>query len=612
MNQRYQVRVKEPYSKYSALYFGLGRTFNFTDLFYLYDLKENKNAASSNLLSFESIEQYLKNDSNEYDWRSATNYNSTTLTFTTKYSSLTLDNKLTEIAKTKFIMKVNDIEHELEFEVYFTPKYYQIKLPTSYDSAYGVVVDGDASNKNSEFSNWANGFELLDYYGYGAVIYTKVQNPSADALSNYYELNGSVYTKTTDTSVVQDKDYYLKELIYTTLTSGAGETNIVSFEKVSGSGVLDSSNALLSSLSADSPVTIAVKCNNVEIGTIVVTMRRYYALTGGGTSEKAIETTNILDFGVWANGIKALVAGGTTSEALPSGLSNFTFKAATPGYDIQLINGEYKLRKFNGTFANNEIVVVVSYLNKQLGAIRVFVNSDKKVVVADLNFNTATTTSSGAVEYDETNGTDSNKKIDFKTWASSIRVSSSDAPNASVSLFAVSSLFDYEITPSDFKFDDDFNIVKTDGSAFAKDEDNSIAFKLTYKKADGSTTEITCNANFVFKQKYASLAVESDEISYKLSDTILEDVWAGGITLTNQLKDESEILKDIDKTNFTFILSTDYEFAADTHNIVKSELANFASGDKIEITIKYYEIVLGTVEITVGDNKITLSLKTNS
>ena len=55
----------------------------------------------------------------------------------------------------------------------------------------------------------------------------------------------------------------------------------------------------------------------------------------------------------------------------------FTYSTEASGYDIIYENGEYKLKKLNGNFAaGDEIVVVVNYMSKPLGEIKITISSE--------------------------------------------------------------------------------------------------------------------------------------------------------------------------------------------------------------------------------------------
>lgn len=213
------------------------------------------------------------------------------------------------------------VVHTYTFNIALTPQYYSVKMEgDGVDSTYGIVVDGSAGGSYSD-NDWTGSIKYYDYYG--------------------------------------------KEVTY---------NNNVTFAKASGEGTL--SGTTLSGLSANSPVTIQVNCGGVEIGQVLVTMRRYYALAGQGTSIE-IDKTKPLNFAVWANGIKALVVKSGLSEDLIGGISLFTYSTEASGYDIIYENGEYKLKKLSGDFAaGDEIVVVVNYMSKPLGEIKITISSE--------------------------------------------------------------------------------------------------------------------------------------------------------------------------------------------------------------------------------------------
>lgn len=235
-------------------------------------------------------------------------------------------NKISETQETNFQFALSgtglSVVHTYTFNIALTPQYYSVKMEgDGVDSTYGIVVDGSAGTSYSG-GDWENSIAYYDYYG-----------------------NKVTYN------------------------------NNAEFAKVSGVG--DLSGTALSGLNANSPVTIQVNCDNVEIGQVLVTMRRYYGLTSVGTPTDIV-TTNILDFAVWANGIKALVVEGGGQDALISGISLFTYSTVTSGYDIIYENGEYKLKKLSGSFdAGEEIVVVVNYMSKPLGEIKITISSEE-------------------------------------------------------------------------------------------------------------------------------------------------------------------------------------------------------------------------------------------
>lgn len=235
-------------------------------------------------------------------------------------------NKISETQETNFQFALSgtglSVVHTYTFNIALTPQYYSVKMEgDGVDSTYGIVVDGSAGTSYSG-EDWKNSIAYYDYYG--------------------------------------------NEVTY---------NNNVTFAKVSGEGDL-AETTTLSNLNANSPVTIQVNCGGVEIGQVLVTMRRYYALTGGGESIE-IDKTKPLSFAVWANGIKALVVEGGGQDALISGISLFTYSTVTSGYDIIYENGEYKLKKLSGDFAaGDEIVIVVNYMSKPLGEIKITISSE--------------------------------------------------------------------------------------------------------------------------------------------------------------------------------------------------------------------------------------------
>lgn len=313
LNQKYKIVAKNPYSKYSTIYLGQNNSYNVSDLFEVWDLQ---NGAAV--------------DVNFDDNHSSTNGNGYLTLVGTSYTfsgGSSFDNKISEMKPTTFnfnlTIEKNKISHTYIFSIALTPQYYSVKMEgDGVDSTYGIVVDGSAGGSYSD-NDWTGSIKYYDYYG-NVITYNN---------------------------------------------------NNVTFAKASGEGTL--SGTTLSDLSANSPVTIQVNCGGVEIGQVLVTMRRYYGLAGGGTEEN-IGSTNILSFAVWANGIKALVVEGGGQDALISGISLFTYSTEnTSAYDIIYENGEYKLKKLSGNFAaSDEIVVVVNYMSKPLGKIKITISSE--------------------------------------------------------------------------------------------------------------------------------------------------------------------------------------------------------------------------------------------
>lgn len=375
LNQKYKVVAKSPYSKYSTIYLGQNNSYNVSDLFEVWDLQNGAavdgfdfNGYCSSISDIKVNYTLSYSDSNEQeqtititnnkfeigDTEYTIDFANSKVTYkkadktevinisnnkfsidSTEYTihtdvkfngaSFAEDNKITETKASTFNFNLTidsvPIPHSYTFNIALTPQYYSVKMEgDGVDSTYGIVVDGSAGTSYSG-KDWA---EKISYY-----------------------------------------DYYGNQVNY---------NNNVTFAKVSGEG--DLSGTALSGLNANSPVTIQVKCDNVEIGQVLVTMRRYYGLTSVGTTTD-IGTTNILDFAVWTNGIKALVVEGGGQDALISGISLFTYSTVTSGYDIIYENGEYKLKKLSGDFAaGNEIVVVVNYMSKPLGEIKITISSE--------------------------------------------------------------------------------------------------------------------------------------------------------------------------------------------------------------------------------------------
>lgn len=314
LNQKYKVVAKNPYSKYSTIYLGQGNSYNVNNLFEVWDLQNGAAVDVGNItLSDNStVNGYLTSVGTSYTFSGAESFTE----------------KVSETQGTNFQFALSgtglSVVHKYTFNIALTPQYYSVKMEgDGVDSTYGIVVDGSAGGAYSG-GDWT---DSIKYY-----------------------------------------DYYDKKVTY---------NNNVTFAKASGEGNL--SKTTLSGLSANSPVTIQVNCGGVEIGQVLVTMRRYYALTGGGESIE-IDKTKPLSFAVWANGIKALVVNsGTPSseENIIGGTSLFTYSTEASGYDIIYENGEYKLKKLNGNFAaGDEIVVVVNYMSKPLGEIKITISSE--------------------------------------------------------------------------------------------------------------------------------------------------------------------------------------------------------------------------------------------
>lgn len=376
LNQKYKVVAKSPYSKYSTIYLGQNNSYNVSDLFEVWDLQNGAavdgfdfNGYCSSISDIKVNYTLSYSDSNEQeqtititnnkfeigDTEYTIDFANSKVTYkkadktevinisnnkfsidSTEYTihtdvkfngaSFAEDNKITETKASTFNFNLTidsvPIPHSYTFNIALTPQYYSVKMEgDGVDSTYGIVVDGGEGASYSG-EDWANSIAYYDYYG--------------------------------------------NEVTY---------NNNVTFAKVSGVGDL-AETTTLSNLNANSPVTIQVNCDDVEIGQVLVTMRRYYGLTGGGTTHNIV-TTNILDFAVWANGIKALVVEGGVQDALISGISLFTYSTVTEGYDIIYDNNQYKLKKLSGDFAaGDEIVVVVNYMSKPLGKIKITISSE--------------------------------------------------------------------------------------------------------------------------------------------------------------------------------------------------------------------------------------------
>lgn len=324
LNQKYTIRAKQPYSNYDALYFGLGNTYSFADVFEVYDNKVQAvstdvtlNGTGAGMFAVENAEFTVSDSLPENATFASKLCKVTDQTFT---FSLTIGGR-------------QSVTHEITKAVYLTPTYYNIKYPSTYLSSYGQVLTGEATISPYNKDAWTKDIKLVDYYG-------------------------------------QD---------ITLLNRATG----VSFAKASGYGTLDDSGTnptwKLSNLSANSPVTINVKSNTEVIGQVLVTLARYYALTV--VDNYTINATGLstLPFDVWAAGVKALEVGMTTQETpnIPSGISLFTFESSTTGYEIIYSDGEYKLHKNVGDFEdNNTIEVAVKYLGQDIGTINITINNN--------------------------------------------------------------------------------------------------------------------------------------------------------------------------------------------------------------------------------------------
>lgn len=311
LNQRYKVQAKGDYGKYSTIYLGNGNEYQLTNLFEIYDLKLG---ATTNTLKFENngseTQGYLQSISNGV---------------LTLKNAESFNNKISETKATEFNFNLSggelgtSVSHKYVFNIALTPKYYAVEMENA-DLNYGIVVDGSADSSYSG-EGWKGSIIYLDYYG------------------------NVVVTNNTDVSGVSYSIY---------------------------SGIGNLSSGTLSGLSADNSVTITVKSDNIEIGQVKVTMRRYYGLTGNSVNVPIKNITgNQIKFEDWTKGIKALVVGGGDPEALGKGLGLFTYSVGT-GYDLKYENGEYKLVKTSGNFvAGTSVVVTVNYMGKELGKITV-------------------------------------------------------------------------------------------------------------------------------------------------------------------------------------------------------------------------------------------------
>lgn len=316
LNQRYKVQAKGDYGKYSTIYLGNGNEYKLSDLFEIYDLKLGATTDKLTVVNTSDINNYLTEISdNSLKFGGATSFN----------------NKISGTKTTEFKFNLSgeelgtSVDHEYVFNIALTPKYYAVEMENA-DLNYGIVVDGSADSSYSG-EGWKGSIIYLDYYG------------------------NVVVTNNTDVSGVSYSIY---------------------------SGIGNLSAGTLSGLSADNSVTITVKSDNIEIGQVKVTMRRYYGLTGNSVNVPIKNITgNQIKFEDWTKGIKALVVeqGETqTGEALGKGLGLFTYSVGT-GYDLKYENGEYKLVKTSGNFAvGDSIVVRVNYMGKELGKITVTID----------------------------------------------------------------------------------------------------------------------------------------------------------------------------------------------------------------------------------------------
>ena len=322
LNQRYKVQAKGDYGRYSTIYLGNGNEYQLTNLFEIYDLKLG---ATTNTLKFENngseTQGYLQSISNGVNG------------VLTLKNAESFSNKISETKATKFNFNLSggelgtSVSHEYVFNIALTPKYYAVEMENA-DLNYGIVVDGSADSSYSG-EGWKGSIIYLDYYGNVVV-------------KNNTDVSGVSYS------------------IY--------------------SGIGNLSAGTLSELSADNSVTITVKSDNIEIGQVKVTMRRYYGLTGNSVNVPIKNITgNQIKFEDWTKGIKALVVeqGETqTGEALGKGLGLFTYSVGA-GYDILYEDGQYKLVKTSGNFvADTSVVVTVNYMGKELGTITVNITNN--------------------------------------------------------------------------------------------------------------------------------------------------------------------------------------------------------------------------------------------
>ena len=315
LNQRYKVQAKGDYGRYSTIYLGNGNEYQLTNLFEIYDLKLGATTDKLTVANTSDINNYLTGISgNLLNFSGAESFN----------------NKISETKATKFNFKLSSgelgtsVDHEYVFNIALTPKYYAVEMKNA-DLNYGIVVDGSATSSYSG-EGWKGSIIYLDYYG---------------------------------NVVVKDKTDVLG----------------VSYSIYPGIGNL--SSGTLSGLSADNSVTITVKSDNIEIGQVKVTMRRYYGLTGNSVNVPIKNITgNQIKFEDWTKGIKALVVGGGSGELSPGLGGLFSYSVGT-GYDLNYEDGEYKLSKTSGNFeAGTSVVVTVKYMGKELGTITVNITNN--------------------------------------------------------------------------------------------------------------------------------------------------------------------------------------------------------------------------------------------
>ncbi len=132
--------------------------------------------------------------------------------------------------------------------------------------------------------------------------------------------------------------YILQDYYENVLRTGLSGATGLTFTLVSGTAT-GISNGNIVGMNAGGSVTISVKSNGQQIGTIKVTMRRYYDLTTSsatGIDTYLSEGINVLPFTFanlalgsegygkngWGVGITAIVSGQTTTEAITGGLNS--------------------------------------------------------------------------------------------------------------------------------------------------------------------------------------------------------------------------------------------------------------------------------------------------
>ena len=333
LNQKYTIRAATPYSNYDALYFGLARNYKVQEVFEVYDNESGMVIAIDDSTTF---------DLTAFAANSPLTLSSNEFTTSSSITSLTnVANKVESESRSvtfNFNLKVNGMEnavtHSLNKAIYLTPTYFGLKYPTTYLSTYGQVLMGGA-DITTPF-DWTTGITFVDYYNQ-PVEY------NSNAVSLLNAING---------------------------TSGITQ---VSTNIASGTGSWGDNHTKLKGISPNSPITISVKSNNVEIGEVLVTLARYYGLTGVSANVQLNTATDILPFDNFISEIKALVVGGNgTSESIPTVVGSlFTFETADD-FEIINIEGKYAVYKKTGNFGISDIISInVKYLGMYIGFIRI-------------------------------------------------------------------------------------------------------------------------------------------------------------------------------------------------------------------------------------------------